>query len=257
MGTGIRKEAASAETRFTLIELLVVIAIIAILAAMLMPALSQARERGKTSTCQNNLKQFGTAVAGYASAYDDYLLGRENYNATNKGIYHWLTVAGFMRGFFGVSETTWKAGKSVNGCPSRVPTGRKCINSSEYDERTCSYAISFMTMGYYDAGSKVWHGKRLTALRMPSFYYSFIDSEGGGVYRSSYWLSAKKAGKTYEYSDFRHAGTMNFAFVDGHVGSTKDENSYYAVNEPEAVTKNKEVYTRFNPKSNKENGWFE
>ncbi len=56
---------------FTLIELLVVIAIIAILAAILFPVFAQAREKARSATCQNNLKQFSLAILQYAQDYDE------------------------------------------------------------------------------------------------------------------------------------------------------------------------------------------
>src|SRR5690242_17634176 len=58
---------------FTLVELLVVIAIIAVLAAMLLPALSKAKEQGRKASCINNLHQVGLAIPMYAEDFDGVL----------------------------------------------------------------------------------------------------------------------------------------------------------------------------------------
>ena len=114
---------------FTLIELLVVIAIIAILAAMLMPALQQARESGRTASCQNNLKQFGSAFAQYVDTFNDmfppYMVVKaDGSEAVNKNKWNWAAVLQMQKL---VTGDLWK-------CPTA-----KASNPSEYYMRDLSH----------------------------------------------------------------------------------------------------------------------
>ena len=87
---------------FTLIELLVVIAIIAILAAMLLPALTRARDAARTTLCRGNLKQVGLGIHLYLDEFDEAMPTRQWINSTCDG---WIVWWQLLQPYMGVGDS--------------------------------------------------------------------------------------------------------------------------------------------------------
>lgn len=214
----MKKTNASARNRrrgrFTLIELLIVISIIAILASLLLPALSMVREKGKTTKCLNNLKQIVLAATLYSGDYDTTLLPDGTYWGTN----YWQ---------YALVNNNYLPKPKYWG--SRSPSG---FLACDAEQRTIystmdvwsSWVGSHYGMNYFlglqsptdSAAPYCWHPK--AQVPYPSRVMYFGDKPIGWKSLLCYDSTAT-GGRTGLPTYFRHQNKMNSVFLDGHAAT--------------------------------------
>ena len=229
------KRVSGKQKCFTLIELLVVISIIAILAAMLLPALGKVKATASDTNCKSNLKNFSACFAQYYGSFDDYFppVCDAYYGSSHQGSKAWSWTF-YTLGYVKDAKFMY--------CPTTKPLLDPITFGAWNDPGTIyggvyhniSYAMNGALGGFH---YQVTTLKKVVKVTRSANKYLVMDSaiKDGGIWKGSahfgnskipsnntFWnVMASPHSKNGDVLNYR-TGSTNIQFVDGHIGQVKN-----------------------------------
>ncbi len=202
---------------FTLIELLIVIAIIAILAAMLLPALSKARQKAQQIACMNNIKQVSGDVMNYMDDYNEWIMPSLFVTKAGPAGIYWIRML-YRQDYLGLlkGKNVW-SGRLYIHCPAetihlRADRGNREDNYVDYAMNLYLHRWNKQHDGVAVGSLLGWYKRG--AIKNPSYRGSL--TEGRTESTSAYYAAVTNPASPDTRYLGRHNNGANWIFFDGH-----------------------------------------